>query len=174
MKKIYVLFSLLIVSLSVNAAPALKVKSGNWLSLLSEDANVCVEFDYSNATWEEEESYEKFCGDTYKARTETSVKDFISSFNNFSSCLKMANTIEGAEYKMIFRIKNLERKQGMSMWGRFYIRIYGEIEIIKISSNESVCSILVNGHAGGDDVAPDDRLSKCFKALAEKLIKLKK
>ena len=86
----------------------------------------------------------------------------------------MANTLDGAKYKMIFRIKNLERKQGMSMWGRFFIRVYGEIEIVNIASNESVCSILVNGHAGGDDFVPEDRLSKCFKSLAEKLIKLKK
>ena len=174
MKKLYLLLSLLLVTLSVSAAPALKVKSGNWLSLLSEDSNVCVEFDYSNATWEEGESYEKFCGETYKARTEASVTDFISSFNTFSSGLKMANTLDGAKYKMIFRIKNLERKQGMSMWGRFFIRVYGEIEIVNIASNESICSILVNGHAGGDDFVPEDRLSKCFKSLAEKLIKLKK
>lgn len=174
MKKIYLLLSLLLVSITAGAAPALKVKSGNWLSLLSEDANVCVEFDYSKATWEEGESYEKFCGDTYKARTEASVTDFITSFNTVSNSLKMANTLEGAKYKMIFHIKNLERKQGMSMWGRFFIRVYGEIEIINITSNESVCSIIVNGHAGGDDFVPEDRLSKCFKALAEKLIKLKK
>lgn len=174
MKKLYLLLSLLFVSLSVNAAPALKVKTGNWLSLLSDNASVCVVFDYTQATWEEGESYEKFCGETYKARTEASVSDFITSFNDISNGLKMTNSSEDAKYKMIFHINNLERKQGMSMWGRFYIRIYGEIEIIDIASNEVVCSIIVNGHAGGDDFVPEDRLSKCFKALAEKLIKLKK
>lgn len=174
MKKFYLLLSLLLVSIAANAAPALKVKSGNWLTILSENANVCVEFDYTNATWEEGESYEKFCGETYKDRTAASVSDFITSFNTISNNLKMTNILEEAKYKMIFHIKNLERKQGMSMWGRFFIRIYGEIEIINIASNESVCSIIVNGHAGGDDFVPEDRLSKCFKALAEKLIKLKK
>ena len=109
MKRLYLLLSLLLTSIVVSAAPVLKVNSGNWLSLLSEGANVCVEFDYSNATWEEGESYEKFCGETYKARTEASVTDFISSFNIFSSGLKMANTLDGAKYKMIFRIKNLEQ-----------------------------------------------------------------
>ena len=173
MKKV-LLFAFALMAFSVSAAPALKIKSGNWLSLLNEQACAFVEFDYSNATWEEGDSYEKFCGDTYTSRRDASVSDFIMSFNDFSSALKMSNENNNAKYKFIFHINNLERKQGMSMWGRFYIRVYGEIEIVDIATNETICTINVNGHAGGADFVPEDRLSKCFKSLAEKLIKLKK
>lgn len=162
------------IAISANAALALKVKSGNWLSILNENAISFVEFDYSNAKWEEGQSYEKFCGDTYLPRVQASVSDFIVSFNELSTGLKMSDKSEDAKYKMVFHIDNLERKQGMSMWGRFFIRIYGQIEIIDNSTNECVCTIAVNGHSGGDDFVPEDRLSKCFRALADKLIKLKK
>ena len=60
----------------------------------------------------------------------------------------------------------------MSMWGRMYIEIRGEIEIFDIEKNESICKIKIKDLSGGEDFAPDDRLKKCFTELAEEFIGL--
>ena len=174
MKKILFILSMLFATLSVSAASELKVKSGKWNSLKTEDARVCVKFDYSNARWEEGQSYENFCGETYEPRVSASVETFIYAFNENTTGLKFSEDEQDAKYKFVFHIKNLERKMSGFGWGRFFIRVYGEIEILDIASNTTICTIMVNGHAGDADYIPEDRLAKCFKALAEQLIKLKK
>ncbi|MGI6469878.1 MAG: hypothetical protein ACOX0S_00360 [Paludibacteraceae bacterium] len=165
---------LIVLALMVNsaiAAPALKVEKGNWVALLKEEAVAYVVFDYSKATWEGKKSYEEFCGDTYISRTESSVVDFVDAFNMGRTNLEMSNdSTLNAKYKLTFHINKLERKQGMSMWGRFFIRVYGHMEIVNLESNEIVCAIAINGHAGGDDFVPEHRLSKCFKSLGWKLL----
>ena len=174
MKKILLLIVVFMNCSILFAAPALKVKSGNWSNIKSENLLTYVEFDYSNAKWENGKTYEAFCGDTYASRVAASISDFVDTYNTISSGMKMSTSSDEARYKFVFRIKNLERKQGMSMWGRFYIRIYGNIEIYDLSNESLICEISVNGHSGGDDFVPEDRLSKCFRNLAEQLFKLKK
>ncbi len=174
MKKTVLLLTLFLTAASAVAAPALKVTSGNWVEIKKDLAFAYVEFDYSKATWEGKKSYEEFCGDSYTSRTENSVITFIHTFNLGSTNLKMTNDPLDTQYKLIFHINNLERKQGMSMWGRFFIRIYGHIDIIDLESDEIVCTIAVNGHSGGDDFVPEGRLYKCFMSLGERLLRLKK
>lgn len=174
MKRFFSILAILFAALSISAAPELKVKSGKWTSLKSEDAKVCVEFDYSKARWEEGQSYETFCGDTYEPRVSASVETFIYAFNENTIGLKLSQDEKDAQYKFVFHIRNIERKMSGFGWGRFFIRVYGEIEIIDIASNTTICTIMVNGHAGDADYIPEDRLAKCFRALAEQLIKLKK
>lgn len=174
MKKIIFILPMLFAALSVSAAPELKVKLGKWTSLKSEDAKVYVEFDYSNARWEEGQSYEDFCGDTYEPRVSASVETFIYAFNENTIGMKLSQEEKDAQYKLIFHIRNIERKMSGFGWGRFFIRVYGDIEIIDVVSNTTICTIMVNGNAGDADYIPEDRLAKCFKALAEELVKLKK
>lgn len=173
MKKVLMIAAIIFNCSLLGAAPALKVKSGKWVQVRSEEALAQVVFDYSKAMWEEDKTYESFCGETYEPRVEASINDFINSYNEGTTALKMTHNQENAKYKLVFHIDNLERKQGMSMWGRFYIRVYGTIEVIEVATNAAICEIVVKGHAGGDDFVPEDRLSKCFKSLAEKLLKLK-
>lgn len=173
MKKILIIAAILLNCSALIAAPALKVKSGKWAQVKSESALTYVEFDYSKAMWEEDKTYESFCGDTYGARVTASITDFVDSYNLGTSGLKMTIDQEAAKYKLVFHIDNLERKQGMTMWGRFFIRVYGTIEVVDLATDTPICEIIVKGHAGGDDFVPEDRLSKCFKSLAEKLLKLK-
>ena len=145
-----------------------------WKSIVAEQVYACVEFDYSETTWEEGESYKEFCGETYEPRVKSSVADFIDAFNSATHGLKMTTEQDDAKYKFVFHIDNIERKQGMTMWGRFFSRVYGNIEVIDLQTEAVVCKIEVDGHRGGDDFVPEDRLAKCFRALAENLLDMKK
>lgn len=168
MKKIIIIFIAVLTYNFATAGP-LKIIFGNWEEIVKENVFAFVEFDYSQTMWEEDEPYDKFCGDSYTERVNFSIADFRATFNENSKSLRMTNRPEEAKYKLVFHIKNLERKQGMMMWGRCYIRVYGQIDIIDISTNETICSISVNGLAGDEDYVPNDRLSKCFKKLGEEL-----
>lgn len=173
MKKIFTMIAamLLICSMvSAKKAP-LMVTTGDICSLLKTNAAMVVEFDYSHAMWEQEETYKEFCGDTYEERLENSVTAFVGAFNKESNALK-ATASGDAAYKMVVTVDNLERKQGMSMWGRMYIRIIGTINVYDTATNQLILTVDVKNHAGGEDFAPSDRLNKCFDSLAVEFVGL--
>lgn len=175
MKQLVLLMVAMLAGYSMNAAPALKVANGNWADVVQEETLALVEFEYSNTTWEKKESYKTFCEGEYEQRVENSIKDFVAGFNKQSSNLKLVNDDPKAKYKLIFRINNLERKLGTGFQvGKFRIKVYGQIEVVDLASNDCVCKIIVNGHVGGWDYVPNDRLSKCFTSLGEELLNLKK
>lgn len=76
----------------------------------------------------------------------------------------MSSDPADAKYKLTFRISSLEQWQMSSFYGRLCMFVHGE----------TVCRIKVKGHSGNEDYVPEDRLSKCFKSLAKRLIKFKK
>lgn len=175
MKKMFTMIAAMLFACSMvyaKKAP-LTVTTGDICPLLKSDATMVVEFDYSHAMWEEDETYKEFCGDTYEERLENSVTAFVGAFNRESGVLK-ATASGDAAYKMVVVVDNLERKQGMSMWGRMYIRIIGAIHVYDTATNQLVLTVDVKNHAGGEDFAPSDRLNKCFDSLAAEFIKLGK
>ena len=74
---------------------------------------------------------------------------------------------------MVIRIDNFVQKQSGFGWGRFYVRIYGNIDIIDLASAKTVCSIEINGLSGSADYVQNDRMAKSFTELGEKLAEVK-
>ncbi len=174
MKKWTILFaSLWLVAGMGYAKKAIVVKDGDICSLLRQDTTVSVIFDYSNTRWEQEEAYKDFCGDDYQERVDNSLKTFTEAFNRTSKTLK-ATTADEAAYRMVVTVENLERKQGMVMWGRMYIRVTGRIQVFDAATNEPVLTVTVQSLAGDEDFVPNDRLNKCFDKLATQLVALGK
>lgn len=171
MKNFYLTLTLCLFAVSTFAKD-LKILSGDLCPILEAPAEALVEFDYSKTTWEEEESYKSFCGEDYEHRVQDSYDTFIFKANSYENPLKFAQESSAAKYKIIIKLDDIERHQGMSMWGRMYIEIRGEIEIFDIEKNESICKIKIKDLSGGEDFAPDDRLKKCFTELAEEFIEL--
>ncbi len=175
MKKAFTLMAAALLACSAvyaKKAP-LTVTTGDICALLKANAAMVVEFDYSHAMWEEEETYKDFCGDTYAERLENSVTAFVAAFNRENAALK-ATASGDAAYKMVIVMDNLERKQGVSMWGRMYIRIIATINVYDTATNQLVLTVSVKNHAGGEDFAPSDRLNKCFDSLAVDFVRLGK
>lgn len=176
MKRIILLLSLLFVGFQVSAHTigALRIVEGSWVSIKNEDATIYVEFDYSATRWFITNSYEEHCGEDYQARVELSLNEFVAAFNENSQGLKMSTNPEGAKYKLVFHITNLEIWQMSSLYGRLCMFVHGEMEITEITTSATICKIAVKGHSGKEDYTPEGRIAKCFSSLAKRLTKFKK
>ena len=171
MKKILLLFFVLCTTLSAFAAKPLKVVSGKAASL-KEFSSAVVVFDYSETTWEGDESLQEYCGDDFEPRINRGYKTFIKEFNANSKGLKIKDN-EPADAVIKITFDEFEQKQGMSAWGRLLLRFSGTIEIINRSTDEVVCTIEMDKLAGDADYSQDDRFAKAYSALAKELTSLK-
>lgn len=147
-----------------------KINSGN-NDFLKEEATAVVVFDYSDASWEEGETYEHWCGEDYAERVDLSYGSFRLGFNKESSKLKIKQDDPSAKYRIIVKITNME--QHMSGWGRFYAACSGTITVEEIATEESICNALFKEVDGDADYVPNDRLAKCFNALGKATAKMK-
>lgn len=144
----------------------IKITSGSNDFLKSNSTAVLV-FDYSEATWEEDELYKSWCGDEYEERVNISVRSFIRGFNENSSKLKIKQEDTSARYRIIFKVENLEQKNGGRGWGRFYVLCYGIITIQDIETGKDVCVLSVKKEAGSADYSQNDRIASCFNEIGE-------
>lgn len=170
MKKL--LFILLATCLSIASyAGDLKVQGDK--KVLKEKATADIVFDFSQTTWEEDETFVDYCNDgTYDERIAMSKTSLVDAFNQKSKGLKLTENATDAAYKVVVRVDNFVQKQGGVMWGRMYIKIYGEITVQDAKTGETVLTVTVKGLSGNSDFAPLDRFKKSFAALGEELAKL--
>lgn len=172
MKKVILSILMLSFAISTFAAKPLKVISGK-ADCLKEFSSAVVVFDYSGTTWEGDESLQEYCGDDYEPRIARGYKTFVREFNIFSKGLKIVEEEDKAEAIIKIEFNEFEQKQGMSSWGRFFLRFYGTIDIINRSTNEIVCTLEMDKLGGDADYSPDDRFAKAYAALAKELATLK-
>lgn len=173
MKRIVLSLALVFLSAYVFAG-GIKVTSGN-KSVLKESAVATLEFDYSETRWEKKDSYKERSGEEYENRVRVSIDAFKNTFNTVSkeNGLIISDSLD-AKYKMVFKVKNLEQHQGGGMWGRLYMAVTGTIDIIDLSSNNSVCTINIDKVDGNGDYTMPGKIEKAFSAVATKLVALKK
>jgi len=152
-----------------------RLLSGN-TDVFKESATAILEFDYSETTWEEDEIYELYCGDEYEERVNVSVKAFEKKFNITSKGLKIKKEDANAKYKIIVKIIDLEQHQSMSMWGRLTMEVTAQIDVIDIATGNNVCSLKLTKIQGEADYATNDRISKAFCNVADRILtgKIKK
>lgn len=174
MKKFYVLFLLLLTThVGLYAKSALKVTSGNICEVLKDNAQAIVQVDYSVTTWDDERSYEEFCGEEYEARVSNSNFAFTSAFNTHNPALKINNFVVSPKYIIVVRPINLDRSLNL-MTGQASIEFSGVIDIYDTTTESVVLHVKVDEFEGDCDYVPNDRLNKCFAGLAEELVKLTK
>ena len=174
MKKFYVLFLLLLTThIGLYAKSALKVTSGNICEVLKDNAQAIVQMDYSVTTWDDERSYEEFCGEEYEARVSNSNFAFTSAFNTHNPALKINNFVESPKYIIVVRPINLDRSLNL-MTGQASIEFSGVIDIYDTTTESVVLHVKVDEFEGDCDYVPNDRINKCFAGLAEELVKLTK
>ena len=163
----------LILLLSFSAVAKVKVVSGS-SACLKEKAIAVVEFDYSEATFDKDQSYESWCGEDYEERVERSTEEFIKSFNEKSKGLQINNNDTTAKYRIIVKVNDCDQNMGFSCsWGQFQFKSSGVITIVEIATNEVVCTLEVDEEKGGCDYTPVDRISECFGSIGYALAKQK-
>lgn len=163
----------LILLLSFSAMAKVKVVSGS-TAFLKEKAIAVVEFDYSEATFDNAQSYKSWCGDDYEERVERSTAEFIKSFNEKSKGLKINNNDTNAKYRIIVKVGDCDQNMGFSCnWGQLQFKSSGMITIVEVATNEVVCTLEVDEEKGGCDYTPIDRISECFGSIGYALAKQK-
>ena len=174
MKKFVLLVAAFVMAMTSFAKSDLKVKSGS-MAWAKENAKVSVKFDFLSAKWDKEEDFKKWCGDDYETRVNKSLNGFIKGFNNKSKAAQATASDDGAKYRIVVKIDNMDWRQSFSgMWGQFYALCWGMIEVTDIATGENVCTIEIDGANGDGDFTPNDRFTKCYEEVGETLAKLKK
>ncbi len=171
MKKIMLVT--LAVLLCISAMAKVKVKSGS-AACMKEDATAVVVFDYSEATFDEDDNYIAWCGEDFAVRDSLSTAEFIDYFNRNSKGLKIDNTATDAKYRIIVKVGNCDQHMDMGCgWGQMRFEVSGMISIVEIATNETVCEVEIDEEEGLCDYSANDRISKCFGFIGKELAKKK-
>lgn len=170
MKKLFLFLITAFIAVTVNAASPLKIVFGT-TSFLRTGTNAYVEMDFSNATWEKEETLKQHFQNEYDELINTSQSTFINAFNSSSNQLKFVGKEEKPQYKIVIKFDNLHATVGG--FYRKYVRVWGTATIIDLSSNEEVCIIKITKLDGDGDYVTKEATWKSFKKLGELLAKLK-
>ncbi|MBP5483400.1 MAG: hypothetical protein J6X99_03985 [Bacteroidales bacterium] len=173
MKKLVSICAICLLSASsLFAAKPLKVASGS-LDVLKSDATATWSIDLSNAVFEKDGDFKTWCGPEYDERVKLMNEAFYNGFNNYSAGLKLVKGGK-APYKLVFKVREFERKQGPGMWGSCFIKVYGTLEIEDTATGEKVLVLDVDGVKGDTDFVETDRFPKIMDWLCRDIFKLKK
>ena len=162
MKKVFPLILMLIAVVAVNAK--IKITSGS-ADFLKDKATAVLVMDYSEATWEEDEPYQTWCGEDFDERVKISFNSFTLGFNKESDDLKIRQDDPSAKYRITVKISVMEQK--MAGWGRFYMMCSGTLVVEEIATGKVVCTAKIKREDGDDDYVPNDRVAKCFYELGD-------
>lgn len=172
MKRILLSLTLLIGCMLTITAGSLAVEEGS-AAVLRENANAIFELDFDHCTFERKEDFKAWCGNDYDVRVGLMKDYFTEYFNEYNKGLKITSDAGSAKYKMVLHIDQFIRKSGEFYGARSHMRIYGDLTITDLKTNEPVCKIRITKLDGGDDFVENDRFPKVMRALAKKLGKLK-
>lgn len=163
----------LAVLLSISAMAKVKVKSGS-AACMREEATAVIVFDYSEATYDEDETYQAWCGEDYEERVNLSITDFINAFNSNSKGLQINNEATDAKYRIIVKVGDCDQSMDMGCsWGEMRFKCSAMITVVEIATDEVVCTVEVDEEEGLCDYVPNDRIGSCFRAIARELAKKK-
>ncbi len=159
MKKVFLIVCLSVLCVALSAK--VKITSGS-AAFLKEEATAVLVMDYSEATWEDDQSYQSWCGEDYEQRVELSYSSVALGFNKNSDNLKIRQQDSAtARYRITIKVETMEQKMGGG-WGRFYTMCTGTLTVVDISTGAVVCTAQIKREDGDTDYVPNDRLAKCF------------
>ena len=172
MKRLLLLLGMICLLSSHCFASKIKVISGS-TEFLKKNGYSTIVFDFSKTTWEKDQDFETWCGNDYEKRIEAMKWAFLGAFNTKTKGLKIDNASTNPIYKIVIEVRDLERHQAFTgAWGQGKFSTTCLIRVIDIQTNENVCEIYVDGYGAGKDYDYADGLGKCFKGLAEEVVKL--
>lgn len=172
MKKILLSLMLLIGCMLTVAAGPLAVEEGS-AAVLRKNVSAIFELDLDHSTFERKEDFKAWCGNDYDVRVGLMNDYFPEYFNEYNNGLKITPDAASAKYKMVLHVDEFIRKLGGFYGAKALMRINGDLTIIDLKTNETVCKIRITKLDGADDFVENDRFPKVMRALAKKLGKLK-
>lgn len=160
----------------VFAGNPIKVTSGkSWLkNLMKETAAVYVEFDWSNAKFDNEKAVIEDFQDDYDYIVESCASNFVEGFNDKAKSLKVQLTEEGASYKLIVTITNIDTYFSvMSIIPGHKANLWCKLKCVSYTTGETVYEAEAEEVEGGRDSVRKDCFAKAFTELGTAVAKLK-
>ncbi len=172
MKKILFVLFVALLSSSAFAGPIKYLKGkGKAKSIMKENVIMNVEFDWTNAKFDEDKELVDFWGEKYERIKKSCENDFISGFNEETKGISMEKGSAEAKYKCVLVVENLDRTFNPMSWVPVYEgKLWGHFTIISLETNEVLVEVAIDEAEEGYDMVPDDCFAKVFHELAEEEI----
>lgn len=176
MKRITLFLSLMLVAVFALASNPMKQISGreNLKAIMSSEAKAYVVYDWTEAKYDKTKDIKTQLAEDYDFVIADCEKSFVNGFNNKAKHLKLSTDNNGAKYKFVLKVTNIDRYfQPMTFIPKHEGKMWGSLEIFNAETNESLVKITIDEAEEGYDLVPKECFGKTFLNLGEKVAKLK-
>ena len=171
MKKIMMLFSVMLISLAVTAAD-IKVVSGK-ASFMKREGSAVVLFNWDDAKYDNKESMKDYWKDDYDQYISEGKKKFIEGFNKSSKKVKLGDS-DDAGYTFTVAVANIDYFFSvMSFIPGHKHTIWCTITITEKATGNEICKINVDEFKGGRDFSKFDSFTEMMHDLGKYIGKMK-
>lgn len=176
MKKSLIVICMLLCSIAAFAGNPIKAIDGkeNLKDIMGTKADALVELDWSNAKYDKSKDLKTEFAEDYDYILNDCEKNFIEGFNKKSKGLQLAKESTDAKYKVVLKVTNVDHYfQPMSFVPKNEAKMWGNLEIIDLSNNQTVVTVVIDEAEDGLDFTVKDCYGKTFNKLGERIAKLK-
>ena len=177
MKKMLVALCALFVSVSLSAGNPLKVTNAktSLKEFFKKDAKAYLVLDWNKTQYDNKKTaLEEFGATDYDFIKKDCAEKFIEGFNNKSKGVKLSDKKDGANYKFLIKVSNLDSFTNVMGWGaRTEAKMWGTLTITDAASGETVAEINIDEAEDGTDYVRREAFGKTFLLLGERVAKMK-
>ena len=102
------------------------------------------------------------------------AEKFIEGFNDKSKGMKLSDKKDGANYKFLIKVTNLDSFTNVMGWGaRTEAKMWGTLTIVDAASGDTVAEINIDEAEDGTDYVRREAFGKTFLLLGERVAKMK-
>lgn len=175
MKKLFVALCALFVCVAAFAGNPLSVvnKTTDLKSLFKNNATACLVIDWSQTLYDNQKKASEEFGSDYDFIKNDCASKFIEGFNHRSKGLKLTTEKQGADYKFMLTVKNLDSFVNVMGFGpRTEAKMWGTLKIVD-ASGTTVAEIKIDEAEDGTDYVKKEAFGKTFLLLGDRVAKLK-
>lgn len=176
MKRLTTLIAAMVICIGCFAGNPLKVLQGKQAlkTVMTETATAVVQFDWSNTMYDNKVTAKEQFGEDYGFVVNDCQISFVNGFNGESKGLQLTNKAEGAKYKFVLSVTNLDCFfAAMRFVPRHESKMWGKLTIKNATNDEIVAEINIDEAEDGCDIVRRESFGKTFLLLGKKVAKLK-
>ena len=177
MKRLTTLIAAMVICIGCFAGNPLKVTQGDKnavKAMMKETATAVVEFDWSSTMYDNKKTAKDEFGEDYAFVVNDCQTSFVNGFNGESKGLQLTNKAEGAKYKFVLSVTNVDCFFAvMRFVPRHESKMWGKLTIKNAADDETVAEISIDEAEDGCDVVRRESFGKTFLLLGKRLAKFK-
>ena len=141
---------------------------------MKQEAKACLVIDWSQAKFDNKKAAADEFGDDYEFIKKDCAENFIEGFNNETKGIEMRAEENGATYKFLIIVENLDAFVN-AFWGggRTEAKVWGKLTIIDLSNGDTLAEVRIDEAEGGSDFVRRESFGETFAELGETVAKIK-